>query len=150
MQRPLGEFFLWWVCCVLPSLFWIVLVWGLFSQVLKWFHWLASYVYLLNLCPSFYLRRCLSLIFKCVSCVQHEDGFWFCIHSVIGEFKSLLLRVRSSVLILVILFVLLCFPFFWFAVLGFFNLHIFLVVVTSSDWSFPSSTFCKTEFIDIP
>jgi hypothetical protein len=55
LQCPLGGFFLWWVFSVLPWLFWFVLVWSLFCQILKWLQSLPFGIYLLGISFSILL-----------------------------------------------------------------------------------------------
>lgn len=72
LQCPLG-FLLWWVCNFLSYPFWLVFVWNLFRQGLKWLHLFASFVHMLRI--SFSIPKCyLSLRIKRVSWMQ-KDGF---------------------------------------------------------------------------
>ena len=76
--------FFWIAGRVFSYLFWLVLVWSLFGQILTWLHLLAAWVYLLwiSFFHPFTLRWSLSLVLKRLSWRQQKDGSCFLIQYV--------------------------------------------------------------------
>ena len=120
MQCSLGEFFLWWVCSVLPYLFWLVLVWVFFFlSDIKMFIPAASFLFLFAGNKFFLLFSQSDILFvgnEVCFLNAVESRYYFLIYSLslwlfIIWLRLLILRVTNNVCLLI--------SFTWLLVCGF-------------------------------
>lgn len=148
----LGEFFLWWVCNLLPYLFWLFLVWILFSQKLKWLHLLDTWIYFLEITFPILFQWCTFYPWGC-------HVFLGCNRKMDHVFKSsllvcvFLLRViKKQEQCSLILVILLLWCGVWLTFDSLFLEYLFLlsfgVWLAFSGWTFPSGTFWRAEKVD--
>lgn len=106
LQYPLGGFFFWYG--ILSYLFWLVLAWVVFCQILNGYVAFSLGTFAWNIFfHPFILKWCLALIrLRCVPWIHQKDGSCFLIQSInlcffIEELCPLVLRIITEQCLLI-------------------------------------------------